>query len=100
MILGSVVFAMTQTAVPFVASYTILAVENVVGIFVAVMAFQALDDATDEIVELHSRTLTVVLHAMVWLLVGALLAWHLRGRGGKSLEVYCACGGHFVSFFS
>jgi len=99
MILSAVLFAMTQTSLGLVAPYTLLAVENIVAVFVAVMMYQALDDITDQILDLSSRTLSACIHAVFWLVVCAFVAWQVRGRG-RSLDVCCACGSHFVSFFS
>merc|ERR1719424_384304 len=75
MIASPLLFAMTQTRVPYVPLYTFLALEQIISVFIAVMIFQAVDDLADSVltsdyvhvsVERHAGTIVVV-HAVCWL---------------------------------
>lgn len=92
-------FAMTQTARPHVSNNTILVVDNIVSIFLAVLWFQAITDLTELIPEKHYRAKAATLNALIMLSSAFAVAFALR-KGTESLAWFCGCAAHICSFSS
>jgi len=94
---GSVFFAMTQTAVPHVANATVLVVDRVAAIFLAVLWFSAFDDILQLLVPPHHHWWLLALEIVVVLCSAVMLAWTLR-RKSFGLAAFCGVGAHFGAF--
>lgn len=100
-ILSAVLFAMGQTKVPHVKEYTFLGLELFQQLFLAVMMFQAVDDLVDAFIDdrHHHHHGLVSLHAILWVIVAAIVAWAVQDDR-MALSLISGIGGHFFSFFS
>mmetsp|Transcript_83720 Transcript_83720/g.194743 ORF Transcript_83720/g.194743 Transcript_83720/m.194743 type:complete len:483 (-) Transcript_83720:88-1536(-) len=97
LICGSGVFALTQTKLAHVSNSSILVVDQVVAIFLAVLWFDAFDDVLDEVIHEHAQVTACVLHAIIILTCAVIAAWNLRSTS-FGLASFCTVGAHFVGF--
>jgi hypothetical protein len=93
------VFAMTQTAAPGVAKNTIMVVDNICSIFVAVLWFSGVDELTRLCPPGHHRVAAATLHAVLLLSIAFAIAWALRAKSAN-LAWFCGCAAHFCAFAS
>jgi hypothetical protein len=92
-------FAMTQNSSPSVANNTILVVDNITSIFLAVLWFQGVDDLTNALPEGHHQVLAAALHAVILLSVAFMIAWSIK-RNGNGLAWFCGAAAHYCAFAS
>jgi len=98
-IFGMVIFGMTQVEDKHVRNHTIMVLDNVIAIFLAVLWFQAFDDLLNEYIHEHYHGLSSAIHCLVWIVMSFTVAFALR-QYQVGLAIFCGCGGHFVSFAS
>jgi len=96
-VIGSITFAMTQTAVPHVANATLLVVDRVAAIFLAVLWFSAFDDILQQLVPPSHHWWLLALEIVVVLCSAMGVAWTLRQKS-FGLAAFCGVGAHFGAF--
>jgi len=96
-LIGALVFAMSQTSRPHVANNTIMAADNVVAIFLAVLYFSAFSDVLEATTDPGHHIPLLFAHIAIVLFAAAFMAWKLRARSA-SIAGFCGAGAHFCGF--
>mmetsp|Transcript_103968 Transcript_103968/g.324108 ORF Transcript_103968/g.324108 Transcript_103968/m.324108 type:complete len:491 (-) Transcript_103968:162-1634(-) len=97
--LASPLYAMTQTTRPHVGNATVLVIDNIIAIFVAVLWFQGFNDLTHILPHMHHRVFLSVAHAVMMIMTFAGIAWATRYKA-TTIAILCGVGAHFCAFSS
>jgi len=94
---GTTMFAMMYTKAPHVASRTILTVDVVIAIFLAVLWFEGMDDMLEAAVPLHHHWAVVLVHTIMVLGLAFAVAWALKSKT-SAIAIFCGAGAHYCAF--
>jgi len=92
-----IILGMTQSSDSHMRTNTIMILDNVMAIFLAVLWFEAFDNLFDKWIHKFYHDEAALIHCLVWVAISFVLACALR-KHKSSLAIFCGCGGHFVSF--
>jgi hypothetical protein len=94
---GTTLLAMTHTKAAHIGTRTILVVDNVIAIFLAVLWFQGMDDLLDYAIPPQIHYGIVLVHTIIVLALAFAIAWALQSKT-SGIAIFCGAGAHYCSF--
>jgi len=94
---STTILALMHSTAPRVAPRTLLMVDNIIAIFLAVLWFQGMDDMLNALIPKAFHVELVFFHTVVVMILAFATAWALKDRT-KGIAIFCGAGAHYCAF--